>query len=116
MCVGVSYMSGPSMIEPCHASSVVRSCVTPPASIRSASSGSDQMEVDAPMWLPSFFQSRYELPSSSVKMSGSMLPPEPVWRLDRFVPFWCRCRRRRWGSVAVAMPMHWSPLSASVAV
>ena len=28
------------------------------------------------MWFPSLFQSRKELPASSVKMSGSMLPPQ----------------------------------------
>ncbi len=29
-----------------------------------------------PRWFPSLFQIRNELPESSVKMSGSMLPPQ----------------------------------------
>ena len=43
---------------------------------RLEASGTDQMMVLTPMWLPSLFQISQELPVDvSVKMSGSMLPP-----------------------------------------
>ena len=76
---GWKYMSGPSMMPLCHGWPDERSSVgiVPVRGIRSAVSGTDQIEVwPSPMLLPSLFQMSHELPDDgSVKMSGSMLPP-----------------------------------------
>ena len=73
-------MSGPSTMPLCHASSSLhelrrRSPVTR-HEVRTPSGTDQMMVVDGTvMWLPSLFQISQELPESSVKMSGSMLPP-----------------------------------------
>ena len=71
-------MSGPSITDPSQVPGWFVNSDAGDAELginRSGASGTDQIVVLMPMWLPSDFQMSQDDPDESLKMSGSMLPP-----------------------------------------